>query len=107
MAAAGAPLPESSAPDLFIVALGDEAYSRTFELAHALRSAGLKVVYDLLGRSMKAQMREANRSGARLAAIIGKDELERGVVSLKDLGTGEQEDVDLQSLPPHVTAKLG
>ena len=55
---------------------------------------------------MKAQMREANRSGARLAVIIGKDELDRGVVSLKNLGTGDQEDVDLVSLASHVTAKL-
>ena len=99
-------MPESPGPDVFIVALGDEAFSRAFELAHALRTAGIRVAYDLLGRSMKAQMREANRSGVRLAAIIGKDEMEKGVVSLKDLGTGDQEDVDLPELTSHITAKL-
>jgi histidyl-tRNA synthetase len=98
MLAAGVPLPEGSGPAVFIVALGDAAVGTAFRLARTLRQDGVEVAYDLLGRSMKAQMREANRSGARYAVIIGKDEIERGVVSLKDLGTGEQEGIQLAHL---------
>jgi len=53
---------------------------------------------DLLGRSLKAQMREANRNGARLVAIAGESELQAGKVVLKNLENGEQQDVPLAQL---------
>ncbi len=104
MDAAGT-LPESKhAPDLFLVSLGEEATRWSFTIAHRLREAGLHIGLDLKGRSMKAQMREANRSQSPLVAIVGQDELEQGEVTLKNMGTGEQERVSADDLANRLTA---
>ncbi|MGH2699904.1 MAG: histidine--tRNA ligase [Actinomycetota bacterium] len=78
---------------VYVVALGDRARSEALPLVTELRRAGVGADWDLMGRQMKAQMKAADRSGARWAAIIGDDELEAGEVTLKDLATGEQERV--------------
>jgi histidyl-tRNA synthetase len=96
--AQGADLPEREPPAAFFVALGEEAEREAFRLAHGLRAAGLSVGFDLRGRSFKAQMREANRQRARFAAILGKDELDAGVVQVKDMASGEQQAVPLDAL---------
>lgn len=83
-------LPGRPSVDAFLVALGDEAVRWVFREAQSLRLAGLRVAYDLKGRSMKAQMREANRRNARYAVIVGADELAAGVVQVKDMGSGDQ-----------------
>jgi len=61
------------------------------------------VVYDLKGRSMKAQMREANRQQARRVVILGDAELDAGTAQLKHMDTGEQQSVSLDSLPAKLT----
>lgn len=97
-------LPGAPRPDLFMVALGDEAARWIFRRAQELRRGGLHVGLDLKGRSMKAQMREANRQNAPFAAIIGDDELQSGVVQVKDMGTGDQTGVPLGELEEFVRA---
>lgn len=82
--------PPESSVDVFLVALGDAATAWAFGEAGRLRRDGLQVAYDMKGRSMKAQMREANRQRARFVAIVGDDELAQGVVQLKDMEGGEQ-----------------
>ena len=96
--AEGVALPGASPPEAFLVALGDEAVRRVFALAQRLRAEGLRVAFDLRGRSMKAQMREANRQGARHTVIIGQDELEQGRAQVKDMAEGTQADVALGDL---------
>ncbi len=91
-------LPERSDPAAFLVALGDEAERWVFAAVHRLRAAGLSVTFDLRGRSMKAQMKEANRQNARLAVIVGKDEIEAGAAAVKDMETGEQRSVPFDDL---------
>jgi histidyl-tRNA synthetase len=93
--ALGRPFPEPVAPDVAFVALGGAAARWAFREALALRLAGLRVVLDLQGRSMKAQMREANRSGARRVVILGDHELAQGAVVVKEMATGEQATVPL------------
>jgi len=88
--------------DVFIVALGDPAMTWAFWGAERLRQAGLRVTFDLKGRSMKAQMREANRQQARFVAIVGDDELAAGVVQLKEMETGEQRAVRLEDIPTSI-----
>ena len=56
------------------------------------------VDYDLEGRSLNAQMKAADRSGARLVILLGEDEWEQGTVVVKDLSSGEQETVELEHL---------
>jgi len=98
LAAAEIGLPDDPAPDVFIAALGDEAHRWSFGHSQRLRSAGLSVAFDLKGRSMKAQMREANRQRARYTVIVGKDELDGGVVQVKNMGSGEQCTVGVDDL---------
>ena len=86
-------VPDAARVDVFLVALGDEAAAWSFVEAARLRGQGLTVAFDLKGRSMKAQMREANRQQARFVAIVGDQEISDGVVQLKDMDEGTQESV--------------
>ena len=97
--AAGYAFPEDRRPDAFLVALGEEAQRWAFAEAQRLRAAGLTVLYDLQGRSMKAQRKEADRRRARRAVIVGSDELAAGAASVRDLDTSEQRTVPLADLP--------
>lgn len=82
-------------PDLFVVALGDGAMEYGFSLASALRVRGIRVAIDYEGRSLKSQMKQADKLGARFALILGENELETGSAVLKNLATSEQERVEL------------
>ena len=103
-AAEGLAGPDAARVDVFLVALGDAAVDWTFGAASRLRTQDLDVAFDLKGRSMKAQMQEANRQEARFVAIVGDDELAAGEVQLKDMETGEQSSVRLEDIPERVKA---
>ncbi len=81
--------------DLFLVTLGEAAYKKGFHLMQMLRSIGVRVMMDHEGRSMKNQMKQANKQKARFALILGENELENREVALKDMLSGEQEFVEL------------
>ena len=82
----------------FIITLGDEARVAAASLLHDLRANNIFVDMDYTARSLKAQMRQANDSGARFCIIIGEDELAKGLVSLKDMVSGEQQEVKQDDL---------
>ena len=79
--------------DVFIVAMGEAARAQVPLWLFKLRRAGFLCDSDLLGRSVKAQMREANRQGARFVLLLGDDELEKQRFSLKIMDKGEQKEV--------------
>jgi histidyl-tRNA synthetase len=83
---------------LFVAALGDKAKTFTVKLMRDLRQKGITCETDYLGRSLKAQMREANRQKAEKVLIIGTEEIKKGRASLKDMESGEQEEIDLTRL---------
>ncbi len=89
-------LPEEE-PKLFamLIALGEKAQIEGFALLSDLRSQGIPVGMDLLGRSLKNQLKSANRQGARYAFILGEEELARKVLVIRDLTLGEQTEVSL------------
>jgi histidyl-tRNA synthetase len=73
----------------------DQALSaEAFGLLGELRAAGIAADRAYGGRSVKAQMKVADRSGARFVLLLGPGEVERGLVTLKDLGSGEQREVE-------------
>lgn len=89
-------LPEKSrSVDAYVVALGEAAQSEGFKLLNNLRRAGLSAAMDFAGRSMKAQMKQANKLGARYALILGDDEIAEGVVMLRSMSDSQQEKVAL------------
>jgi len=79
--------------DVYLVAAGDVGRLALLEMAQELRLAGLATDMDFEGRSMKAQMRSANRMQARFTLIVGEDELAKGTVTVRDMGTSEQGEV--------------
>jgi histidyl-tRNA synthetase len=85
-------------PHVYAVALGDAARRAVFTLVTEMRRAVVQAEFDVMNRGMKGQMKEADRSGARWAAIVGDDELAKGQVTLKDLKSGEQESVAMNDL---------
>jgi histidyl-tRNA synthetase len=88
-----ASLPEVGEADVYIVALGDPARMWAMCTARDLRLAGLRVTVDVKGRSMKAQMKEANRHNTRYAVLVGDTEMENGVALLRDMIQGDQHEV--------------
>lgn len=90
-------LPEEKI-DLYIVSLDKNLLDRTFKLAIELRRLGLTVETDYLSRSVKAQMREANKYNAKFVLMIGGDEFQRGELVLKNMSNGEQYSIALNDL---------
>jgi histidyl-tRNA synthetase len=80
-------------PDVFVVGVGIDGRTAASDLVRALRGAGLSVDAPFAERPMKAQLKMADRSGARAAAIVGDDEARAGTVTLKHLADGNQETV--------------
>jgi histidyl-tRNA synthetase len=81
--------------DVFFVTLTPAARLRAMKLASALRSEGVACDLDYAERSAKGQFRQADRSGAAYAAILGEDELARGVCTVRDMSSGEERAVSV------------
>ena len=84
---------DDAAPCVFVAALGDAAEEFKFKFAAELRKKGIAAATELAGKSLKAQMRAANRVNAACAVIVGDEELAREVAVLRDLQGGEQREV--------------
>ena len=84
--------------DLFIAVLGEEAQVEGMRVAGPLRAKGISCHMDIMGRTLKAQMRQADKIGARKVLIIGEDELKSGKAQLKKLEGGAQTEVSLSSI---------
>ena len=83
--------------DIFVIGLGEKASEFVFPLVHTLRQNKIIVAMDHEGRSLKSQMKQANKAGASWALIIGENELEQGQAVLRNMDTQEQEDIDISS----------
>ncbi|GAA4472566.1 histidine--tRNA ligase [Rhodococcus olei] len=92
--------------EVFGVPLGDEAKSRLVVVAAQLRAAGIRVDMAYGGRGVKGAMKAADRSGAQLALVLGERDLADGVIGVKDLSTGDQRQVPLDSVVAEVGAVL-
>ena len=85
-------------PTIYAICTNDEAMGILQNSAKQLRSIGYKVICETLRRSMRSQMRDANKSNADYVMIIGDDEFNSRTIQLKDLKNGEQEKVDLEKI---------
>ena len=84
--------------DVFVAILGEKAKQAGLKIVQQLRGSNLKCDMDFLGRSLKAQMREANRQNAKKVVIIGEDEIEKNIGIVKDMEKGKQEEVELSKI---------
>jgi histidyl-tRNA synthetase len=96
--AAGDDETEGGAIEVYFVALGDDAATTALRLATRLRSERIGADLDFTGKQMKGQLKDAAKSGATWAAIIGPEELAAGEITLKDLATEEQRRVGFDDL---------
>lgn len=94
----GANIPNESLFDIYIGARGDEAKFAAFTLANKLRSVGVKAEVNHMGRSVKAEMKYANKIGAAFTTILGEDELQNKTIRLKRMSDGEQFEVNLENI---------
>jgi len=84
-------------PDLFIASMGEIAHARAFQLTTALQRRGVSVEIDYEGKSLKSQLRRADKFKSRYTLIIGEDELAKNVAPLKAMDEGTQAEVALDA----------
>jgi len=91
---------------VFVIPLGEAAAEPAMSLLYALRGASIPADTDYEGRSLKSSLRRANDLGARLALIIGENELKENCVMVKDLAQGKQEKVALDKITEHIKSVI-
>lgn len=91
-------LPRTPPVDVFVASLGEGARAQALTELFGLREAGLRAETDYLGRSLKAQMRAADRLGARAVVILGETELAQGRATVRWMESGEQSEMPLATL---------
>jgi len=96
--AEGVELEPEDAVQLYVGILGEEAKASAYQLVHQLRNSGVIVETDYMDRSVKAQMKYANKIGAKNTVIIGADELANNSAKVKNMETGEQTEVSLDRI---------
>ena len=97
MEAQGFEFPEAEKPDLFIVALGEKATLKAVEIAKDMREEGFSALLDLNQRSVRAQMKYADKLGAKFNVVIGDNEVEAKTAKLKNMQTGEETEINLDT----------
>lgn len=98
---------EKSGCDIYIGRIGKEAQQVSFETANRLKARGIQAVCELMERGVKPQMRYADKIGAKFSCIIGDDELRTGVVKVKDMNSGVQIEVNLESFVDEFCKNMG
>lgn len=104
--ALGVKSPVDLRPQVYVAGLGAAGVKAGLGIASGLRRAGFRVLAETGERSMKAQMRAANRCEARLTIIVGDNELARGVAVVKSMAEGTQAEVPLATLASSVATQL-
>ncbi len=95
MEAQNTPFPEANKPDLFVVALGEKATLKSLEIVKDMREEGFGALLDLNQRSIRAQMKYADKLDAKFTIVIGDNEVEKGIAVLKNMKTGEENEISL------------
>ena len=94
----GVEIPNEGLYDLYIGARGEDGKLASFKLANALRTRGIKTEINHMGRSLKAEMKYANKIGAKFTVVLGDDELQTGNAKFKRMSDGEQFEVNLNNI---------
>lgn len=105
--ALGISLHEPPTVDLYLVTYGEQARQWAMKKAMELRRQGFRCTMDYAGRSMKAQMKDANRQNARHALIIGEQELESGQLTLRDMSRSEEKSVSADQIADRLRQSAG
>lgn len=85
---------DPNVPDISVSFIGDKARLYALDLVHKLRAGGVSAIIDTLNRNLKGQMKYANKLNARYSVVIGENEIEKGIVTLKNMHSGEQKEIN-------------
>ena len=85
---------DPNVPDISVSFIGDKARLYALDLVHKLRAGGVSAIIDTLNRNLKGQMKYANKLNARYSVVIGDNEIEKGIVTLKNMHSGEQKEIN-------------
>lgn len=85
---------DPNVPDISVSFIGDKARLYALDLVHKLRACGVSAIIDTLNRNLKGQMKYANKLNARYSVVIGENEIEKGIVTLKNMHSGEQKEIN-------------
>lgn len=91
-------IPQADPLDVYVVGIGDKVSAETFKVVQALRQQGLKTEKDFAGRKAKAQFKTADRLNAKTVMILGEDELDKGKITVREMSSGNQEEIPLESI---------
>ena len=105
--AQGVVIAEPPAPDIYIAPLGQRAVDLAMSMVHELRSNGVRAETDLMNRSLKAQMKYADKKRFSYTIVIGDDEIEANKGVLRDMRTGDSKDVSLDSIVDRLKNQAG
>lgn len=94
----GEALPENEKPLIYIAPMGKNAEITAISLVHKLRAEGVPAECDITGRSLKAQMKYADKIGATYAVVLGDNEIENGTCELKNLRNGEKRNISISDI---------
>lgn len=97
MEAQGCEFPAPEQPDLFIAALGEKATLKAVEIAKDMRAEGFSTIMDLNQRSIRAQMKYADKLCAKFNVVIGDNEVDTGIAKLKNMQSGEETEIALET----------
>ena len=107
MEANGVVIPEPEGPDVFIAFLGDRGKAYALRLMRDLRSKGVRTEMDVLSRNLKGQLKYADRINVRYTVVVGDQELDEGVLLLKDMKHSTQESVKIDEIREVMAEKIG
>ena len=96
--AQGIELPKPSGCDIYIAPMGENASYEAAAIVADLRAGGISAQTDVVGRSLKAQMKFADKIGAKYTMVLGDDEIASGKAKVKDMDSGEATEMDLADL---------
>ncbi|HYE10454.1 MAG TPA: His/Gly/Thr/Pro-type tRNA ligase C-terminal domain-containing protein, partial [Patescibacteria group bacterium] len=103
---AGIEIPTPPSMDLFIVGLGDAGIKESIRMIHRLRDVNIKCDKDYMARSLKAQMKYANKMNAKFVTVIGEDEISNNKIKIKNMGNGFEEEIPLNHLLEYMQNKV-
>ncbi len=103
MEANGVEIPEPEGVSVFIAIIGERARNYGLKLLRKLRLNGVKAEIDTLGRNIKGQFKYSDRLNSKYTVVIGENELDEGVVQVKDMARSEQKTVKLEDLFDELT----
>lgn len=101
--ASGIEIPQPEGVDVFVAVMGERAKTFGLKLMRDLRKAGLRAEMDILGRNIKGQFKYADRLNTKYTLVIGDNELDQGIVSMKTMATSEQKQIAIDKIMEEIT----